>query len=61
MVFIINKKIKRKSKSIYFFCILKLFRYVTNGANVGNAVLQFDLEGNYLGEVGSISLYPLVI
>ena len=26
--------------------------YVVNGANVGNAVLKFDLEGNYLGEVG---------
>ena len=23
-----------------------------NGANVGNAVLKFDLEGNYLGKVG---------
>ena len=25
---------------------------MVNGANVGNAVLKFDLEGNYLGEVG---------
>ena len=23
---------------------------MANGANVGNAVLKFDLEGNYLGE-----------
>ena len=34
----------------YVFIIV-INRYVVNGANVGNAILKFDLEGNFLGEV----------
>jgi len=32
--------------------------FVLNGANVGNAVLQFDLEGNYLGEMPGWYNFP---
>ena len=32
------------------FAVHKDVIYVANGANVGNAVLKFDLNGTYLGE-----------
>jgi len=43
------------------FTIAKDIIYVVNGANVGNAVLKFDLEGNYLGEYPGWFNFPVDI
>jgi len=41
------------------FTIAKDIVYVVNGANVGNAVLKFDLEGNFLGEYPGWFNFPV--
>jgi len=41
------------------FYIVRDTIYVLNGAEVGNAVLQFDMEGNYLGQMPGWFNFPV--
>jgi len=41
------------------FYIVRDTIYVLNGAEVGNAVLQFDLDGNYLGQMPGWYNFPV--
>ena len=41
------------------FAISNEILYVLNGANVGNYILKFDLEGNYLGQYPGWYNFPV--